>query len=177
MSEQTTHPDTMACDCAAMSQRTEAHAKLEPFVGTFTSQVKMWMGPGEPMESTGTMVNEWDLGERFLKQTYTADPNDGPFPDFEGRGYFGFNTATNKYEGFWIDSASTMMQTEAGDLDAAGRRWEMSSEMPDPSSGKTMTKRSVCTVIDDDHHTLEMYFTMPDGNEMKCMEIAYTRVK
>ena len=30
--------------------------RLKPFIGTFAAQVKLWMGPGEPMVSTGTMV-------------------------------------------------------------------------------------------------------------------------
>ena len=82
-------------DFAAMAATTEAHERLTPFVGTFKAEVKMWMGPGEPMVSTGVMINELDLGGRFLRQTYTGDESEGPFPNFEGRGYWGFNTAIN----------------------------------------------------------------------------------
>jgi len=96
-------------DFEAMAATTEAHEKLKPFVGTFKAEVTIWMGPGEPMSSTGVMVNELDLGGRFLRETYTGDPSDGPVPAFEGRGYWGFNTATQQYEGFWIDTASTIM--------------------------------------------------------------------
>ncbi len=32
---------------------TAATVRLEPFVGTFKAVVKLWMGPGEPMVSTG----------------------------------------------------------------------------------------------------------------------------
>ena len=38
-----------------------------------------------------------------------------------------------------------------------------------------MQKRSVITMIDDDHNSIEMYFTGPDGQEMKAMEIQYAR--
>ncbi len=75
-------------DFAAVGAITPEHETLAAFAGTFRAEVSMWMGPEEPMVSTGTMVNELDLGGRFLEQTYTGDPNDGPFPAFEGRGYF-----------------------------------------------------------------------------------------
>jgi len=133
------------------------------------------MGPGDPMVTTGVMENTLALGGRFLRQEYTGDPNDGPFSNFEGRGYWGYNTVTKKYEGFWIDTASTSMQNETGDVDAAGKVWTMVGQMTDPQSGKPMTKRSVITLQDEDHHKIEMFFQGPDGNEFKAMEIKYTR--
>lgn len=166
--------DAEHSDFEAMSATTPEHEKLKPFEGTFRAEVRMWMGPGEPMVSTGRMVNELDLGGRFLRQTYKGDPSDGPFPDFEGRGYWGYNNITKKFEGFWIDTASTMMQTEVGDLDESGKVWTMVGEMPNPQTGDNMTKRSVITVEDDDHHTMEMFFDTGDG-EVKSMEIQYQR--
>ena len=152
----------------------EEHRRLEPFAGTFRAEVSMWMGGGDPMISTGTMVNELDLGGRFLRQTYKGDPNEGPFPEFEGRGFWGYNTITKRYEGFWIDNASTMMQIESGDLDASGKVWTMVGEMPNPATGDHMTKRSVIILQDKDNHRMEMYFDTGDG-ENKAMEIRYTR--
>lgn len=168
MAEETTH------DCAGMGELDDAHKKLETFVGSFTAEVKLWMGPGEPMVSTGVMENALDLGGRFLRQTYTGDPGDGPFPDFAGRGFWGYNTVTKKYEGFWIDTASTFMQNETGDVDASGKVWTMLGEMTDPKSGQPMKKRSVITLQDNDHHRMEMFFTTPQG-EFKGMEISYSR--
>jgi len=167
--------DSQSAGCAAAGEISEHHAALAPFEGTFRATVKLWMGPGEPHVSTGTMVNEWDLGGRFLKQTYTGDASDGPFPNFEGRGFWGYNTVTNKYEGLWIDNASTMMQTETGDHDPAAGRWTMTGEMPNPETGAMMTKRTVITLTSDDEHLMEMFFSGPDGAEFKAMEIAYTR--
>lgn len=170
MSEQQTQDG-----CAQMGAVCEAHKKLEPFVGTFKAEVKMWMGPGDPMVTTGTMVNSMDLGGRYLRQEYQGDESEGPFPNFAGRGFWGYNTVANKYEGFWIDSASTFMQTEAGDVDAAGRVWTMVGEFLNPQTKQPMKKRSVISVQDRDHHSLEMYFAGPDGNEVKSMEIQYQR--
>ncbi len=154
---------------------TPEHARLEPFLGTFRAEVSMWMGPGEPMVMTGTMVNESDLGGRFVRQTYTGDGAEGPFGAFEGRGYWGYNNVTKRFEGFWIDTASTMMQFESGDLDEAGSVWTMVGKMPNPQTGDEMTKRTVITLEDADHHSMVTYFDVGEG-EFKAMEIRYVRV-
>ena len=173
MAESSTHEAA----CSEMGALAEAHRNFEAFVGTFKAEVKMWMEPGEPFVSTGVMVNTLDLGGRFLRQDYKGDPSDGPFPNFEGRGFFGFNTVTEQYEGFWIDSASTSMQHETGTLDASGKTWNMAGTMTDPQTQKPMEKRSVTTVQDQDHHSMEMFFTSAEDPESQCMEIHYTRVK
>jgi len=51
----------------------------------------------------------------------------------------------------------------------------MHSEMPNPQTGEPMTRKSVINLIDDDHHSMEMFFVAPDGTEMKGMEIQYER--
>lgn len=170
MTEQT-HTDA----CAQMGATVEQHKSLEPFVGTFKAQVKLWMGPGDPHVSTGVMTNSFELDGRFLKQVYQGDDMEGPFPNFQGRGYWGYNTTDKQFEGFWIDSASTMIQTEKGSVDASGKVWTMVGEMTDPQSGGKMKKRSVITLTDNDHHKMEMYFSTPNGDESKGMEITYER--
>ena len=91
---------------APHSTPVEAHETLRQFEGKFKAEVKLWMGPGDPHVSTGVMTNTMALGGRFLQQEYVGDQTEGPFPNFEGKGFWGFNTVTNQYEGFWIDTAS-----------------------------------------------------------------------
>lgn len=69
------------------------------------------------MVSTGVMTNTLVLGNRYLQQAFKGDPS----PDSEGHGFWGFNRATNKYEGFWIDAVSTKMQIQVGEADDTGR--------------------------------------------------------
>ena len=114
------------------------HKRLEPFAGTFRSEVKMWMGPGDPMITTGTMTNSWQLGGLYLQQEYVGDSSGGSFPSFVGKGYWGYNTTSKKYEGFWIDSGSTTMQLESGDVDSSGLVWTMHSELKCPQTGVLM---------------------------------------
>jgi len=170
MAEQATQSDA----CAQMGAMTKEHELFKPFEGTFKAEVKMWMGPGDPMVMTGSMVNTLDLGGRFLKQVYKSDGCDGPFGDFQGRGWWGYNTVDKRFEGLWIDTACTIMQVEHGQVDSSGKKWTMKGSMSNPETGQPMGKRSVITLQDNDHHTMEMYFSTPEG-EQKCMEIKYER--
>lgn len=160
-------------DAAAAMAPGPQHDRFKPFLGTFRAQVKVWMGGGEPMVSTGTMVNTLELGGRYVRQEYTGDPVEGPFGDFEGHGFWGYNGVTQEYEGFWVDNASTIMQFETGTVDESGRIWTMTSEMADPGGGR-MARRSVITLEDEDHHSMESFF-IREGQEFKGMEIRYTR--
>ena len=154
---------------------TEWHQKLAPFAGQFTAEIQLLMGPGEPQVITGVMTNGFELNNQFLQQVYAGDASDGPFPDFAGRGYWGYNTATNQYEGFWIDTASTLMMHETGDVDAAGKVWTMVGAFSHPQTGQRLTRKTVITLVDDDHHKMEQFMDGPDGQEMKTMVMNYTR--
>lgn len=166
--------DQQTDGCAAAGALTEHHEGFAPFAGTFTAEVKMWMGPGEPMVMTGTMTNELDLGGRFLRQHFVGDGADGPFGAFEGRGFWGYNTATETYEGVWLDTAATMMHLERGTRDKPGV-WTMRGEMTNPQDGSKLSKRTVIELKDNDRHSMTTYFAGPDGNEHKSMEITYVR--
>jgi hypothetical protein len=163
--------DAMAM-MAQMSAPEAAHELMSPLVGTFRAQVSMWWEPGgEPHVSTGTMVNTWVLGKRWVEEHYKSD--DG---FFAGQGLIGYNKTSGKYEGMWIDSMSTFMQFETGNYDPKTRTYEMHSEMLCPQSGVPMKKRSVIRVLSDNEHTMEMYFSAPgQPGEEKAMEIKYKR--
>lgn len=159
----------------AMAAPGPEHEPLRPFVGVFHAEVKLWTGSGDPMVSTGTMTNTLVLGDRFLRQEYKGDPGTDSFPDFEGYGYWGFNKATRQYEGFWIDSASTIMQTETGTVDDSRKVWTMLGEVVH-QPGETVKKRTVITLEDEDHHSMVTYF-LKGEEEFKGMEIQYTRAE
>lgn len=169
--------DSPHCDFETMRRPAPQHDLLKPFVGSFRAEVRMWMAPGDPMVSGGTMTNTLELGGLFLRQHYTGDDQPGPVPAFEGRGYWGFNKTTGLFEGFWIDTASSVMQHETGNVDGSGRVWTMVGEFTDPGSGKPMRKKSVIRLTDENHHSMEMFMPGPDGREVRTMEILYSRQK
>ncbi|MBO6738501.1 MAG: DUF1579 family protein [Phycisphaerales bacterium] len=171
------HTDTMPEElaaCAAVGKTSQEHELLKQFVGQWDSKVTIWFGEGQSHTSEGVMTNEMDLGGRFLKHTY-SDSDDY----FHGRGFWGYNTLDKRWEGFWIDDMATFFQVDHGQHDPKTNTWEMTGNMTDPGSGTPMHKRTVITVKDADHHSMETYFTPTQGEhagqESKCMEIQYSR--
>ncbi|HHN78395.1 MAG TPA: DUF1579 domain-containing protein [Phycisphaerales bacterium] len=161
--------------CMAAARLAPEHELLKAFEGTWKSEVKMWMDPSaDPMVSTGVMKNSLILGGRFIEHDYAND--DGTF---FGKGHWGYNTVDERWEGTWLDSMGTGMMIDRGRYDPASETWTMTGEMTDPASGQVMKKRSLLIRHDDDHHTMEMYFTATAGEhagvETKIMEICYTR--
>ena len=153
----------------------EAHKKLEPFVGNFDARVQMWSDPSKaPEESTGTMTSTWVLGNRFVQQNYEGTFMGQPF---NGIGYVGYDNTAKKIQSIWMDSAATGMMWMTGNADAGGKVVTAKGSMSDPMSGKSLPMEDKITIVDNDHHKMEMWTKGPGGKMMKMMEIDYTRKK
>jgi len=153
----------------------DAHKKLNPMAGTWTTDVKMWMAPGAPPAGGGGVAeNTWTLDGRFLEQHFTGNFMGMPFT---GVGYTGYDNIKKKYVGTWMDTMTTSMMISSGQADADGKSITFTSTMDDPMTGKSSPVKEKVTVVDEDHHTLEMWGAGPDGKMFKMMEIAYTRKK
>ena len=153
----------------------DAHKKLGAMVGTFNSDVKMWMEPGAPPTGgTGVSENTWALDGRFVQQQFSGTFMGMPF---HGIGYTGYDNIKKKYIGSWMDNMSTSMMVSTGTPDPGGRSITFMSTMDDPMTGKSSEVKETVTVVDNDHHTLEMWGADPDGKMFKMMEIAYSRKK
>jgi hypothetical protein len=167
-------PDSQAMMAAMMKAATpgDAHKKLSPMVGTFDTRVTMFM-PGAPsMQSSGVSVNKWVLGDRFIQQSFEGNFMGMPF---SGLGFTGYDNTKGKYVGVWMDNMGTAMMVSTGT--ATGKTMRFTSNMENVMTGKMETIDETVTVIDDDHHTMEMWGPGPDGKAMKTMEISYSRKK
>jgi hypothetical protein len=159
----------------AVASPGEAHKKLEPVVGSFAVATKMWMDPGKPAEeTTGTSESKWALGGRFVEQRVEGTAMGKPF---SGIGYTGYDNYKKKFVGAWIDSMGTMIMTSTGTADATGKKLTFWSTMDDVVTKKTMKLKSMVTIVDNDHHTYEMWGPAPDGKTFKSLEVQYTRKK
>jgi len=153
----------------------DAHKKLGAMAGTFNAEVKMWMQPGAPPAGgAGVAENSWALDGRFLEQHFTGNFMGMPFT---GMGFTGYDNIKKKYVGTWMDTMTTSMMISTGTANADGKSYTFTSTMDDPMTGKSSPVKEVVTVVDNDHHTLEMWGAGPDGKMFKTMEIAYTRKK
>ncbi len=150
------------------------HKALEPFVGTWSAKVSMYMDPAAPaMESSGTMVNSWIYDGRYLQHKFEGDMGG---MKFEGSGLWGFDVAAGKYVGTWIDSMSTAISTSVGPDSKDGKTWTMASTNTDPVTGKASVGEEVITLDNPNQHTMSM-FEDRGGKKVKTMEIVYTRKK
>lgn len=153
------------------------HGRLDPFAGSFHTEIRIWTDvDAEPLILTGAMTNTWQLEGLFLQQEYVGEA-DPPASAFRGKGFWGFNTTTQRYEGFWIDNASSTMQFEYGSVDDSGKVWQMHGEFVSPQTGETMQKRSQITLIDEVHHQVQVFFKAGESSEVLAMEMRYTRVQ
>lgn len=153
---------------------TEHHKHLERFVGEWDTKVKVWMDPAAPaMESAGRMSQRMEFGGRYLYSQYKGEFMGQPFT---GVALTGFNNATKKHEGFWVDSMSTAMSVTTGTCDSEGGVFTFTGERDDPMTGGKVKTREVMTFKGADTYTQE-FFESHDGAETRTMEITYTRAK
>lgn len=152
------------------------HGSLEGFAGLFRAEIKIWTGAEtDPLILTGCMNNTWQLDRLFLQQEYAGDGVVGE-PAFQGKGFWGYNTTTQRYEGFWIDNASNTMQFEQGDVDDSGKVWQMQGHFVAPQDGATIMKRSEITLVDEARHHVKVFLKSNESSEKLAMEMEYTRV-
>lgn len=153
----------------------DAHKKLEPLVGSWTTKVKSWMDPAAPpQESEGASESKWIFDGRYVETTYTGTMMGGPF---NGRGFDGYDNYRKKYFGVWIDDMGTGVLKMEGIFDKAGKVLTMRGSMDDFVMKKPVTVKSVTTIVDADNHKFEMWMPGPDGKMFKNLEIVYTRKK
>src|SRR3546814_7788251 len=72
---------------------------------------------------------------------------------------------------------STGLMTSEGDYDPATKTYTFVAEMADPmNDGAPIAIRETVRIIDADHHVMEMFETH-DGQDVRTMQIEYTRAK
>ena len=150
------------------------HAMLTRMAGEWSCTVKYQMDPSQPMQeaqSTATITS-------LMDGRYTQEVDSGQMMGmpFSGMGLYGYDNVIGKYVFTWIDNMGTGIMTSVGTADASGKVISWVGTTSDPMTGKPSKARMVTTVLDDDHHTFEMYGTPPGAKkEMKMMTIDYVR--
>ncbi len=152
----------------AAMQPGENHKHLDSLLGEWSGTVKFWLAPGtEPMESTGTVAREWNLGNRFLFEHVTANSDMGPF---EGYGALGYNTIEKRYESVWLEDHATYMSMMTGSYDAAKKVFTFEGNILDPMTGKRSKQRHLVDVSSPTRQVMTGYGIGPDGKEFKNFE-------
>jgi hypothetical protein len=153
----------------------DEHALLKEREGTWNMTVKMWMDPSAPPTvSEGTSVLKMIRGGRYLvdhtKSTFDGMP-------FEGMSVVGYDNMKKKFVSNWIDNMGTGIMSGQGTYDKSTKTLNYEMMGPDVMSGKYEKMRSVEKLLSKDEWVAEMFRVLPDGKEIKSMEITYKRVK
>ncbi len=154
----------------------ENHRKLDALVGTWKTKSTMWMDPtSEPMQTEGKAKKAWDLDGRFIREEMSGE---GPTGAYTGRGYLGYDNATDEYQGVWMSSMSTGMLPYTGSVSEDGKVFTFYGQEPEPMSGAVLDFKFTVTIDSADQHTLTFWYLMPDeANAMKAFEIVHTRAE
>jgi hypothetical protein len=150
-----------------------AHKALEPLVGNWNAEVKMWMDPAAPPNVTkATAKSTWAMGNRFVQQEFNGEFMGKPF---RGLAFTGYDNMKQKYNSLWIDDMSTGMFTAEGKGDSAGKVITFEGTYACPETGELdKPSKQVVRIISRDKHIYEMYDPSKGANT-KTMEITYTR--
>ncbi len=150
------------------------HQMMQKWAGDWECKVKFQMDPKQPwQESSSTATVTSLMDGRYVQEVSTGNMMGMPF---NGMGIYGYDNVIGKYVSTWIDNMGTGIMKSEGTADASGKVITWSASMSDPITGKVTKERMVTTVVDDDHHTFEMYGVPPgQKKEMKTMVIEYSR--
>ena len=162
------------------AQLNENHKLLTELVGSWNYTVKMWMDPNKPAnESKGTATRKAEMGGRYFVMDSTGKfqmpGSDGKMMtmEFKGRSTEGYDNAKKKFVTSWIDNMGTGIMLSEGTYDPATKTFTFHATY-DMAPGVQTKIRETIKVIDKDHHVME-WFEQRGGQEVKTMEIAYTR--
>jgi hypothetical protein len=168
----------------ALMKLNDNHKLLASLDGTWNYNVKMWMDGDtskKPQESKGTAIRKAMLDGRYVAMDVTGKmmmPNEkGKMQDvvFKGHQMEGYDNVKKKFVSTWMDNMGTGIMMTEGDYDPASKTFTYTGEMT-PMPGMTEKVREVIKVTDKDHMVFE-YYENRGAQEMKTMQIDYTRKK
>lgn len=149
------------------------HKALEPLVGEWNAEVKMWMDPSAPpTTSKATAKSKWIMKDRFIEEEFDGEFMGKPF---RGLHILGYDNTKKKYHSMWIDDMHTSMFTSEGDAGKAGKVITLEGTYDCAMTGeKNKASKQVFRIISPDKHVFEMH-DPSKGEHSKTMEITYTR--
>ena len=148
------------------------HELMAQHVGTFDVAIKSWMDPAAPpMESKGVAVRTLHMGGRVMHEEFESDMMGMPITGLSRSGY---DNVSGKWWSTWTDSMSTGIMVSEGECDEDFNCTYVGS-YNDPLKGGPVTNRYVAKWTSPDEQYFAMYGPDRDGNEVKMMEMVYTR--
>lgn len=155
----------------------EFHAWLARFVGKWDVTMKMWLAPGQPLESKGAHEWSWAVEGKWLRGEGTTLMMGQPVRTFAVLGYDNFK---RKYVGSVFNSLSTAIMSMEGTRDREGKRLDLYGPLDEPMTGehdKPVLYRY--TFADPDTIVMEVHdlAIVGEGTESRVVETTFRRKK
>ncbi len=136
------------------------HKWLERFAGDWTSESEIFMNPTQPaIKATGTETCKM-LGDFWLVSEGTG--NMGGMT-MNHRLTLGYDPATKKYIGTWVDSMTSHLWVYEGTVDESGKKLTLEASGPCPIQGKVIKFRDVTEFKSDTERTFTSSSMGEDG--------------
>lgn len=168
--------DMKAMEAEMMKHATpgESHKVFETFAGKWEYTGKMWMDPkADPMPLKGKCESTIIMGGRFMMDDMHSTDAQNPW---DGRGIWGFDNHKQKFVYSWVDSWSTSIMNGEGTWDKSKNTMTAVGECYCPMTKGNMKMRDVA-VVKPNGTVHREFFSNMGGQEMKVMELDFTRVK
>ncbi|MBI5434343.1 MAG: DUF1579 family protein [Planctomycetes bacterium] len=150
------------------------HALLDDLVGEFALEAHFAL-PGElPSDWTGTTVNRWTIGGRFLRCEAIHRREK---LEVESLRLIGFDPSARRFQSSSFDSLSLSHVDASGTFDRDKRTIAFETETKDPSSGVRTRTTEVLRIVDRDHYVREIWGRGSAGEPLQLVQTSYTRSK
>jgi Protein of unknown function (DUF1579) len=149
------------------------HQWLDRFIGEWTSETEVTMGPDQPPSKTkGTEV------VRSIGGLWTVAEGEGEMPD-GGNGKtmmtLGYDPQNHRYVGTFIGTMMTHLWIYDGSLDAEGKVLTLDTEGPNFSQSSIAKYKDIIEFVSDDHRVMTSQILGDDGNWLQFMTAHYWR--
>jgi hypothetical protein len=155
----------------------EKHKHIEYFVGEWESIIKSWPVPGkEPKVRNQKIKVESFFDGRFTKAHIKTDASDIGMV-IETIVINGYDNFKQEFFSITLSKLRTDYYLTTGKLDKTGKIRTDTTVRTDILTGEQYRVKAITTIINRDKYTYEYYQIDPEGNEIKRMDITYTRKK
>jgi Protein of unknown function (DUF1579) len=149
------------------------HKRLNDLAGTWDVALLYTLGDKQHA-GKATCEAKSILDGRFLQQDYRSRFQGKPFHVIQ---LLGYDNSRKKTIEIMIDNLSTSLLHNEGSVSNDGKVLTNLGEGLDPSTNKPYKLRTVTTILDPDHFTLEWFRAVDGGKEEKVVSMAHTRKK
>jgi hypothetical protein len=149
------------------------HKQMENLAGSWDVEVT-YIFNGKENKGKARCEAKSILDGRFLQQDYESNFMGKPFHVIQ---ILGYDNQKKKTTELMMDNLSTRIMQNEGSISKDGKIITNEGEHFDPILNKMAKLRTVRTIIDQDHFTLEWFSPGADGKDEKGVSMTHTRRK